>query len=903
MEGKEETKTEIVEKGNLQKSKKKKNGFVKFLLGLLWVLIILIALPVLWLGINYFIKADRTDYVPENYSVHLRTDSLWDSVNPLLDLQALDVLLTDPDLAKFKPVLVEFRQSDLRTNSLVDFALSRRTDLMVYEDSAFVGILDSGILSGIVKLAPFVLDKIEIENLSVVKASGKTWFEYTSGENVFYVTVVKNLILFSQNKEFFEKAVSGGHREKLSESCKKTFEGKLSSPFAVTADSKKVLEMFAEENAYALSVKQCLSDEELAVIDFGISDKNLKISVSVPYSLENLDEKNPVAKLMKKNSKVPVIVQKLPSFVQYYTVLSAGSLEELKDAAFYCGDSSLNLSGKWRTAQNLSNAVFHENLGNLIFSWTDDEYAVIGLEQKTDPVFILKIKDEKRRREVFDTIFSSIILQNDSSLIMDNVRLPRIQLPPFMQSLLESFNIRLPSPYYMVKDGYLYLSQSPENLASINAALKNGSRIALNDNWKEISEDFSQYSALSLYYNLERSIPFFLKSKSSVSKILEIYNIGRFDLRVKDSSLEISLSAVECKTPEAMALPGFPVNLEGKINSELFRSNVKNSPVVFFVCDDQVVSYNLHSAENISRKIENLKFIVPVEEAGNKEKGALWVVTKEGTVYLFNEKLEDCDKFPLVTGMVPVSNGSSKGQKVFFTVKGQTLMEVYSDGNVSKIEVDSFDDISSTPLVYSAGNGKKDSEKIVLYERSFMGGIHVLSAESQTQNFYPLEAIGFGTPDVLLKEDGVMLGFVSQSGKLTFMDFSFAMPEEFSVNLDGVFYTNVRKCGSSFMALSEDGMLYRITKDQEVTKIKIPHLTARTAVISVSDFDKDGKDEVFVCGEGNVIYGFRENLEMIGCFPVAGYGKPVFLDLDGDKKNECIFLTLDKKLNGCKLIY
>ncbi len=47
----------------------------------------------------------------------------------------------------------------------------------------------------------------------------------------------------------------------------------------------------------------------------------------------------------------------------------------------------------------------------------------------------------------------------------------------------------------------------------------------------------------------------------------------------------------------------------------------------------------------------------------------------------------------------------------------------------------------------------------------------------------------------------------------------------------------------------------------------------------------------------------EENLEMIGCFPVSGYGRPLFMDLDGDRKNECICLSLDNRLNGWRLIY
>ena len=350
---------------NKKNKGKGKKRLAKVFLGVFLFFAVLFSALALWLGIFYFIKADKTDYVPENYSLHLRTDSVWKSVNPMVDLQAADVLLSDPSFSKYKPLLVDFRQSDLRNSKLFKVVLSRRADFMLYEDASFVAMVDSGFLSGIVRLAPAILKHLSIENLSVCHSYGRTWFEYVKGERTFYVQIIKNLIIISSDKTLFDYSVSGGHSEKIPDKHKKTFEGKLNSAFSITADSRKVLNIFAENNSYVKAVLNFIPEDEPSVIDFGITDSKLKVCVNFPYDITEMDLENPVGKRLKKNSKIPDIVQRFPSIVQYYTVLSAGSLSELKDAAFYAVDSKVGLEEKWQTAESLSNFVFNKSIEEL----------------------------------------------------------------------------------------------------------------------------------------------------------------------------------------------------------------------------------------------------------------------------------------------------------------------------------------------------------------------------------------------------------------------------------------------------------------------------------------------------------------------------------------------------------
>jgi hypothetical protein len=109
---------------------------------------------------------------------------------------------------------------------------------------------------------------------------------------------------------------------------------------------------------------------------------------------------------------------------------------------------------------------------------------------------------------------------------------------------------------------------------------------------------------------------------------------------------------------------------------------------------------------------------------------------------------------------------------------------------------------------------------------------------------------------------------------------------------------NVKAADGYLFALSAEGQLWRISLDAKVLEIKIPYLSAKTGMLSIFNYDDKGPEEIFVSGEGNSIYGFNSELELLPAFPVPGFGNPVFLDLNGDNKKDCLAITLDNKLSA-----
>ncbi|MCR4743367.1 MAG: hypothetical protein K5866_10930 [Treponema sp.] len=884
------------EKKSAKSKKSKKPFIVRFLLAILYLLLAIIVIFIAWMTFSAFDRKSSISGLPKNFSVYVRTDSVWSAVEPLIDLKAADVVLAQPAAANFRETFYKLRETNIRKNKFVDLALSRRVDAALYENNNFLAILDMGFLSGISRLAPFAYNFISLENLIYVKAGEKSHFEYQLENMTLYIQTQKNLVLLSDNKNLFEKALTFNNDLEYSPKEIDFLKEKLDQPFRIAANAKKLLDLMGNENPYVKFISNSLDQEDLSSINFGITDENINLAVKIPFE-QSQSQENALMNLVSRNSEIPDLLTKLPESVQYYTIINVGTLSELKDAAFTVMDEgSKNINKIWDEANEVSKTVFKDSLDNILFSWTSDEYAVLGLEGKPDPVFALRVEDEKKRQFIFESILSSIVLKTDNSLLLDGIRLPRIEFPSFFRSVLEAFGVNLPKPYYMVKDGFIYFSQSPENLASMNAAIKNGAKLSKNETWNSVSKGQAVASSISLYYNLERSIPFFVKGNSIFSKILQLYNIGKIDVSTKNNTISVNLNSVYCESTDTQSLEGFPMELQDNTIPLLYKSNDEKTTVFWQEKSGLVKALNTSSLKSKERKIDGLAWILPASASTVKKTGGqLWALTKEGNVFLMDADLENVGIFPIITGENPSCQPVVNGDDLIIVSQNNSLIYVNSQANISSQGLDMFDQIKAAPSVYK--------DKIAFYEKGFLGGIHLMNQKvsSQEDKILPVDGIAYGTPYFFEANHQTYLAFITQAGILTIWDLKGQVLNNFPMTLDGVFYLNVKAANGQVIALSQDGTIFKVSLEGNVTKVKIPHLSAKSGYLTILDYDNDKNEEIFISGESNTIYGFNKDLEFLNSFPLTGYGLPVFTDLNGDKKIDCLVLSIDKKLNAWKI--
>ena len=891
----------------MAKSSKKKNAFVKILLGLSIFLVILIVSIVVWCIYSAWDKQSSLSVLPVGYSTYLRTDSAWEAIDPMIDLQAADIFLSSPDFSQFREPFMALRGSTLRTNKLFTTLLSRRVDAGLYSDQnsnqSFCAIIDLGFLSAVTRPSKhylqFIIDKFNVENLSIVKSSiDKNYhYEFKNGNSIYYIKPVKNLVLISSNKELFEQGLTASNDKYYSQDEKAMLMSKPVLPIKLVVDARQLALSLTKQIPIFNKIASMLSRESLSVISFGITDSKININADFPLELSEELETMPgfsgLSKILSKNSTTPQLLSRLTETVQYYTIIKAGNINELKSAVFPLMPSTMDLTSLWAMGNTLCSAIFSASLEDIIFSWTGDEFAVLGIEGLNDPVFVMQVSDEKQRKQIFDKIISSIIINDNKSLILDGVRLPRLEIPAFLQALLKNFEIILPNPYYMVKDDYIYFSESPETLSAIHNSISNGNKISKNENWQTVSINHKNNSTISLFYDLARSVPFFLRGENYLSKILQLYTIGRCDFRIENSVLKCQLQANSKRSGSLKEIPGYSINLEGTSDYKIFIENGKNPNQIFWVEDEnKLKSMNISSLAITEKKFDSEKINICTTKSETSLGGILWVTTSDGKVYLLNKNLEVVENFPITLSELPSASSSATDDGIVIPL-GKKLSFVSSNGNEKIIELDIAGSIKSNPTVLN--------KNIAVYDKSFAGKIFVLENNYCLNKDRPfaVSGIAFGSPALLKSKSVLYTGFINQAGNV-FVWQGNILKKEFPKKLNGIFYSNLVSNGKYFYAVSSVGEIFRIDLNGEILSVKIPNINVKEGYLTVAS-QGNGVNNIYLTTDGNVIYGFNENLELLSGFPLAGCGTPVFTDVNGDKIVDCIVQTIDKKIKAWNL--
>ena len=293
-------KKEIVEAS--VNDKKMRPAIIRVLRFLLSIILIIVILIILWFSYCLINKTTSLKAIPTEYSLYLRTDSLWEAVNPVLDLKAADLLLADEPFVQFRQTFLDLRESDLRNNFFVSYALSRRIDAALYEDNSFIAIVDMGLLSGLSRLAPLISRFYSIDKLKYTLSGKDSCFEYQTDEMTVYAKPYKNLVIVTNSKAILHTSVSQNNELSYTKAELKLLEQPLEQPFRLAADGRKLISLLDQENPYLTTITSCLSTKELTEIKFVITDEKSLLSSGPGPNVSILFWIDSAANLFKRSS-------------------------------------------------------------------------------------------------------------------------------------------------------------------------------------------------------------------------------------------------------------------------------------------------------------------------------------------------------------------------------------------------------------------------------------------------------------------------------------------------------------------------------------------------------------------------------------------------------------------------
>ena len=877
----------------------KKRKLPRFLVILLVFLCVLAAIPLLVAGLSFSGRITADSLVPDGSVARAFVPNPASTAARVMDHKGIDSLLADPVLTPIAPLVTGLRESRLLDNPLVRLALNNPLTAAVYNDGRALLCYDTGMLSVVARLSPAIISRKNITGLYRVTAGNHSRFEYRPKEGaVIFAGMHHNLLIVSNNQTLFESVIDGSPTALVESGNEALPASQREQDAAILLDTRLLLATFAPEDPDILALIETLDIPNLAQADLSIEDEKIDITVTVSLS----SRAEGLQRILAKQSAVPSIQENFPLTTQYATTLSTGTLKELLDLARTIRGPALDET--LATAESSSKFILGMTLEQLLYSWTGSEFAAFGLEGRPNPVFAVEISDERQRRLVFDTLASSIAITQDDSVVLDGMRIPSIRVPSFLLAVLKIWDITVPTQYYLVENGFLYFSQSPENLLDTVRSVRNNTSLIRQDVWKQLAGSTDDRSAVSLFYSLDRSIPFFLRGNSALQRILKLYGRGLARAQLGANTAVLSLSLLAGEPTGIIPIPGYPVETGGKTDNKvsLIEFLGKNEKRIVITLDGTtVLAINPRNGKQYTWTANEKVQVVtdPSLKPVQPEDPALWIVTSRGRVSLATANLEPVQGFPVSTGAMLSAEPAAFGGRLYLPDQDTSMHVVSPDGSYEVRSMPYTDVLRSPPSFILDDN----NPLMGVYPKGFFSELWLMNESGAPQTGWPVSVSGiaFGSPTLFTADGDLFMAFITQAGDLTVFTDRGSLKSGFPVTIPGVFYAQPVFCGTWLWVLSAGGRLYRIGMDGRYTWRDIPDLTAENAVIRTHDVTGDGTPEIFATGDANALYGFTRELEPLDNFPLPAWGTPWFGDINGDGIANCFAVGMDYRLYGWQL--
>jgi hypothetical protein len=882
----------------------KRKGRAPRVIGVL--LFIIIGLPLIVAGISFIGRVTPDSVIPGSFDLYVSVPNPVRLASRVLSHESLPDIMALAEMVPLMPLLSQLRDSGLMENWWVRLVARERLDAAFLSEGRLLASWNAGVLSPLLRLLPFVASALNVPGLYYVRGGDNSRFEYrTEDGTVFFISPYKNLLVISNNSALLASVLDGSSAD----GGTKVFRSHSHDIAFLLTPALLSNTLGGGDIPAAINLLQFPGPVEAGLT---ILPKELKFSLVSPLGASN----QALLKIIERNSQATPLSAMIPDIAQYLTMLSAGSLSELLDAvSAITGAGGTDWQGTMRTVDRAAQLTLGLSLEDLLFSWTGTQFAVYGLEGRPNPVIAIEIKDENKRREVFDKAFRSILANANLQLNLDGNRIPQIQVPNFLNSLLQLLKVDIPSPYYTIQNNYLFICESAETLLTAVNAVRRNQVLPRTDLWRTLSQDNSGPTSFSIFYSIDPSVdssmPFFLKGSGEVSAVLRLYRQGLARLQLENSVLTVSLQAIPGAGSGIIPVLGYPLDFAagGRAGNSIYQLSSGKDTKLLFTRGSDVLSLN-----PLDRSVSELKapsasgaafYAIPV--AGDAGEGAVWVLDSRGNVSLVSKDMENLRGFPISTGIrLSAPPGAWEG-KLYLCDEDGSIYTVDNRASVNPWGTAFFEALRSPPSFLDFRN----TSYAASYVKSFLfGGIFLQDPNGNPLPNWPVSVpdMAFGSPLLFsirqsTFSERLLITFITQAGQLTvYTETAEALPP-FPLDLEGVFYLQPVFDGESLWIIESEGTLYRVGLDGETLSHTIPRLSVREGgYITVADISggrrnsNAPKEAVFFTGEGNALYGYSRNFEALGGFPLPVWGRPLIGDLQGSGKIEVAGMGMDNKL-------
>jgi hypothetical protein len=867
---------------------------LKILLGILGA--ILLAVLVLG-GIWLVRREDPAAFVPDRYLAYLQVPSIRGIYDRWLNLEAADVVLSRPELGSLRSVLGEARGLALTSSPLLSVLLEVPADVLWLRDSKLLAVVDLGWRGIPAPLSRLVGPLLRVPGLSFVNDVGVPMFLYTTGQTTIYVAFRGNVALVSLEAEVLKQALerqATGTGLEATASRELLQRIRLRSPNAVRilVDTGSLLAGPASGSPLADRLLSAVELPDQSMLDVELSNDRLRIDANSPVSVD-------MPELEKTLGRAPAtlgVLRYVPASAYMLTVCNLAPLGELyRLAAVLQGRDLQNIYDR---ADSGSRTVTGLSIEELLFSWVGAEVGAFLLPSSAAPVFFARITDQLSFRRAMEALTASGLVNRDSSLVLDEVRVERLSIPWFVGLILDLLRVQVPEPYFLTRGDYFFLSLEAANLAAVGRSADTGSNLAQGSLYADLARGIPADPTLLAWYDLGRAEPFFLRGGGLLADVLHLYSRGLAIVRASPDQIQVSLAGARVAGAGAQLLPGFPLKPDGQLSGDVlaFRFAGAGLPVLAWIQNrSRLVLADAGGKHLAEAQLEPEAALVPQADPASGLT-ALWAVSPGGTVWRFGPGLQSQAPFPIATGITGgMPPAVIDGSLALFSKADATLVRIRPDGERRSLAQRLEAPLFLPPDVLDG--------HLAFYPKSFEARVHLTDLQGVEAPGWPVQASGISLCAPRFVQDGqtTLVTFLTQAGFLHAWDLTGAQAQWFPVRLPGVFYAtpeplvvNGRTC---LVALAQDGSLSLVSTEGKVLRqARVPDLDGKIARIFLGDLDRDGVKEILLYGSGAFIAGYDQRLRPLPGFPVKGVTRPQLVDLDRDGRTDLLTAGLDGQI-------
>ncbi|MCL2805900.1 MAG: PQQ-like beta-propeller repeat protein [Treponema sp.] len=866
------------------KNKKPRSKAVRFFVTLFVVLLVIAAA---WVAFSLIGRVNAASVIPDSASLRISISNPVRLLDNVMAHESLHEIVSMPALEQVMPMLdmaqglLKNRIVRLIASGNVEFAVLQQGFAQTgFAQTGFAAAMDMGLFSPLLRILPAVSGFVNIPNLYYVQAGKNSRFEFRLNDMTLFIGPYRNLLFISDNTSIFESR-SADYTASVFSSIKPS-----AYDAALVLSGEFINTLLADQDPDIAAILNNVEFDSLVEAGLSIYPKKIEFRLAAPLS----SREQSLSRILQQRSRVPGLAETIPADAQYATILSAGTLNELYQTALVFSPA---LDDALKTAETASRFLLGLSLNDLLFSWSGNEFAVFGLEGRPHPVYAIQIADERKRQEVFDKAFRSIVLGENVRLNIDGVRIPRIEVPEFLQSLLRQWDIFIPSPYYVVHRDFILASESADTLLAALRAMQRNDVLPKTAIWREIAGGKTVTSAFSLYYSLDLSVPFFLRKNTDLSKFLSLYRHGLIRISFDRGAVDLSLSLIPGSGNGVMPVSGYPLNIGGRPFNRIYGGEKSR---IFFTSGGTAISLDITDNRMYELPGQGTHWVI---SAGADN---VWVVTDRGRVTLADGNMDAAPGFPIITGLRLSSPPQVHEGRLYLCDEDGKVHIVDENGRQGVWET-SFAAAVRSPPSFLTVSARRNTSAVyaAVYPKSFFGEIWLLDADGRSLPNWPAPisvndedndfGVGFGSPLLFAHNNRVLVAFINQQGQLLVYDENASLVQPFPLVLNGIFYQQPVFDGEYLWLVSSNGNLFRISLHGEVLHQSIPGLTVmEEGYLTVFE------NEIYITGDGNALYAYTRHFRSLEGFPLPVWGKPLFIPAQGNKKAEIFGIGMDRRL-------